>query len=99
MAFLVDTRNLSCPQPVILTKKALEEHDEVEVLADNLTAIENIKRLAEEIRCSLEIKKENDIYRIFSKRKAIMKSVAVNERILGPLAIVICSDMSSESYF
>jgi selenium metabolism protein YedF len=46
MAYTVDARGLTCPQPVILAKKALEENDEVVVLVDDNTASENVKRLA-----------------------------------------------------
>ena len=46
MAYTVDARGLSCPQPVILTKKALEQHDEVIVLVSDVTSRENVKKLA-----------------------------------------------------
>lgn len=46
MAYTVDARGLSCPQPVLLARKALEENDEVVILVDDNTAAENVKRLA-----------------------------------------------------
>ena len=44
----VDARGLPCPEPVIMTKKALDNHEVTEVLAivDNRAALENIARLA-----------------------------------------------------
>lgn len=44
----VDARGLSCPQPVILAKKAIEANPEAafEVLVDNGAAKENVSRLA-----------------------------------------------------
>lgn len=43
----VDARGLSCPLPVLKTKAALEKGaQEVEVLVDNNTALENVTRLA-----------------------------------------------------
>ena len=42
----VDARRLACPQPVVLTKKALEKADEVTVIVDNETAKQNVSRLA-----------------------------------------------------
>ena len=40
----VDARGYSCPQPVLITKKSLEENPEgVEVLVDNNTACMNVK--------------------------------------------------------
>ena len=45
----VDARGLSCPQPVILTKKVLEDTPEGEilVLVDTENARDNVVRLAE----------------------------------------------------
>ncbi|MBN1141975.1 MAG: sulfurtransferase TusA family protein, partial [Deltaproteobacteria bacterium] len=67
---LIDCRGLSCPQPVVRTKKALEQFPaaELEVLLDNEIAAENVARFArsrcwvvantlregEEIRLTLE---------------------------------------------
>lgn len=43
----VDTRGRSCPEPVLLSKKALEKNPEgVQVIADNTTARDNITRFA-----------------------------------------------------
>ena len=45
----VDARGLSCPQPAMLTRQALQQSDKgtVEVLVDSGTARENVSRLAE----------------------------------------------------
>jgi TusA-related sulfurtransferase len=46
----VDAKGFSCPQPVVMTKKVLdnyEEGQEVEVIVDNEAARENVKRFAE----------------------------------------------------
>jgi selenium metabolism protein YedF len=50
----IDASGLSCPQPVILTKKALQEYDKVTVIVDNTTAVENITRLAGSMKCEIE---------------------------------------------
>ena len=43
----IDARGLSCPQPLLLAKQAMEKGDEpVAVLADSAVAAENISRLA-----------------------------------------------------
>jgi TusA-related sulfurtransferase len=43
----VDARGLSCPQPVVLTNKAIEAGAEnLEVLVDNEVSRENVLRLA-----------------------------------------------------
>ena len=38
MSKIVDARGLACPQPVILTRNALQESDAVTTIVDNETA-------------------------------------------------------------
>jgi selenium metabolism protein YedF len=48
----IDCRGLSCPEPVLRTKKALEQIEEVvEVLVDNEAARQNIERLGHSQGC------------------------------------------------
>jgi TusA-related sulfurtransferase len=44
----VDARGLSCPQPAMLTRQAIQklDHGTLEVLVDSGTARENVSRLA-----------------------------------------------------
>lgn len=44
----IDCRNMACPQPVLETKKALEEMEEgiLEVLVNSISSVQNIKRYA-----------------------------------------------------
>ena len=74
MAYLVDAKGLSCPEPVILAKKAIEQHEEVEVIVDNKTALENIKRLALDQGCVFEEKEEKGMYHRFLSEKEKEKS-------------------------
>lgn len=60
MKKIIDAKGLACPQPVVLTKKALETETYVTVLVDNETAKENIKRLAENSGCTLSISQGGD---------------------------------------
>ena len=40
MVINVDARGCSCPEPVIMVKKAIaQEHDKITVLVDNKTAL------------------------------------------------------------
>lgn len=59
MSFIVDAKGLSCPQPVILTKKALEANSDVTVLVDNETARENVKRLASSAGCTIQVTEQS----------------------------------------
>lgn len=48
MARTIDARGLNCPQPVILTKKVMDENsgEEIVTIVDNFAALENISKLA-----------------------------------------------------
>ena len=46
---VVDCKGLSCPEPVILTKKALKENKEIQIVVDNRVPMENISRYARAI--------------------------------------------------
>lgn len=44
---MLDARGLSCPQPVLMLKKAMTGNaDKYEIIVDNVTAKENITRFA-----------------------------------------------------
>ena len=63
MTRIIDARNLSCPQPVVLTKKALEEVDEVITIVDNEAARDNVSRLGKSQGCEVTVeRKEDGIY-------------------------------------
>jgi selenium metabolism protein YedF len=71
MSELINAKGLACPQPVILTKKALETNNDVVVLVDNTTAMENIKRFASNSGCSVVIADEPEgIFKIYLKKQS-----------------------------
>ena len=53
----VDVKGLSCPIPVVKTKKAMEENpkDTIAVLIDSNVAKENVTRLAESKKYSVKV--------------------------------------------
>ena len=53
----IDARGLSCPIPVVKTKQAMESNpsDEITVLIDSNVAKENVTRLAESKKYSIEV--------------------------------------------
>jgi selenium metabolism protein YedF len=53
----VDARGLSCPQPVLETKRAFEESDalQLRVLVDNATSRENVRRFASNQGCEVQV--------------------------------------------
>lgn len=42
----VDARGLSCPEPVLITKKAVQQDLPVAILVDHQVAVDNITRFA-----------------------------------------------------
>jgi selenium metabolism protein YedF len=60
MSMIIDARGLACPQPVVLTKKALEKADDLTVIVDNATAEQNVSRLAENHGLSVSVEEKGD---------------------------------------
>ncbi|MFP4456628.1 MAG: sulfurtransferase TusA family protein [Clostridia bacterium] len=59
----IDTSGMSCPQPVLMTKNALENNiEELEIVADNNTAKNNIKRFCTSKGYKVEIENFDDKY-------------------------------------
>ncbi len=71
MSKIVDARGLSCPQPVILTDKEIKEMRKgvLEVLVDTDTSRENVSRLASGDGWQVEVKKEDEDYRLILKKE------------------------------
>ncbi len=61
MSDTINAKGLACPQPVILTKKALSEIKEglITVIVDSIASRENVKRFAESQGCTVEIEEKN----------------------------------------
>ena len=57
----LDVRGMSCPQPVLMTKNAIEKYPEgLDILVDNNTAKNNITRFLKNSGYNLDYKKENE---------------------------------------
>jgi selenium metabolism protein YedF len=92
MAEIIDARGLSCPQPVILTKKALARHSEVVVIVDDNTALENIKKLAASQGSTVEEKQEGSDIRIrISRGDGCVLGVS-EALVSGPSVVVVSSN-------
>ena len=70
MADKIDARGLSCPQPVILTKRKIETMGQgtFEILVDTETSRENISRLAQQTGWNVEVKRVDDDYCLILKK-------------------------------
>lgn len=73
MGKVVDARGLTCPQPVIMTKKAMEEPggEELTTIVNQTVALENVSKLAQSQGYEFEIKQEDDDYYIHMTRVGI----------------------------
>lgn len=61
MTTTVDARGLSCPQPVILAKKAIKGGQfPIEVLVDTVTSRENVRRMAVKEGCTVTFETVED---------------------------------------
>ncbi|AGL02326.1 sulfurtransferase TusA family protein [Desulfoscipio gibsoniae] len=70
MSTTVDARGLLCPEPVLLTKKAIDQlpGGSVEVIVDNPAAKENVTRLCENKGWNVMVKQQGLDYVLkFSK--------------------------------
>lgn len=57
----VDARGLDCPQPVMMTREALnEDASGVQVLVDSNCSVENISRFAKNSGYTVTVKTEGD---------------------------------------
>ncbi len=84
MAKTIDARGLSCPHPVILANKAVEENGEATVLVDNPAAAENIRRLAEKTVCDFSVTdKGGGILEIALIRKGAKRMAPVDTETMG----------------
>lgn len=65
----IDTCGMSCPQPVLMTKKALEQNPNgADIIVDNNTAKENVKRFLKHSGYSISVKEEGDTFVIEARK-------------------------------
>lgn len=97
MTKVVDARGLACPQPVILTRNALQENDVVITIVDNETTRANVTRLAERTGATVKVeRKEDGIYLHITKEPMAHTEPspsAVGAPAVGPLVLVIPSEI------
>jgi selenium metabolism protein YedF len=98
---IVNARGLACPQPVVLAKQAIETNEQVKVIVDNDTALENVKRLGAKLACDVKVEKKNDgSFEINLTRKAsavsakeeFVPSCSTTPATSGPFVIVFAEN-------
>lgn len=66
----VDARGMSCPQPVLMTKKAVAaKPGQVEILVDSQVAKGNVERFLNSNGYAFEVQSEGDDFRINARKK------------------------------
>ena len=61
----IDACGLSCPQPVILVKKAIDKAEyPFCLIVDTKTSCQNVCRICEKSNLNAEIQEENEIFKI-----------------------------------
>mgnify|MGYP001768591551 CR=1 FL=1 len=64
-----DARGLSCPQPVVLTQKAIKDgNDSFDVLVSSNVSKENVVRCAEKNKMKAEVRQDGEDYIISVSR-------------------------------
>lgn len=72
MAADVDACGLSCPQPVILTRTAIQESsgDELVVLVDSMTQVQNCTRAAAKLGWQASCEEKDDVFELTLRKKS-----------------------------
>lgn len=101
-AKVVDARGLACPQPVVLTLKALVDAEQVVTLVDNPAAVENVTRLARSKGFSVQVTHRPDgVELALTRDGAAPQAQSVTEHVVvcstagaapGPLVLFVASD-------
>lgn len=80
MAKLIDARGRPCPQPVLMTKKAVDAGErELEVLVDNEGAVQNVTRFAEKQGFSVRVEREGFDFKLILSGGSAGEAQATSE--------------------
>ena len=98
----VDARGLPCPQPVILTRRALQECDALVTIVDNEAAQQNVTRMAERAGCSVRAERTGEGICLHIARSADARAQAADQQAVplpvglaqaaGPLVLAVGSE-------
>jgi len=61
----VDARGFSCPQPVIMTRRAIQAGEfPIEVLVETVTSRENVRRASEKLGCQVQVEEMGEEFKL-----------------------------------
>ncbi len=98
MSRIVDARGLACPQPVILTRKAMAESADVTTVVDSTSSRDNVRRMAEKAGCDVTVEADGADYYLHIRRvgavaeKAEVLPAASPAPAGDPVVLVISED-------
>ncbi len=65
----IDTSGMACPQPVLMTKKELDKNPlGADIIVDNNTAKENVKRFLNNKGYSVSIKEDKELFLLEARK-------------------------------
>lgn len=65
----IDTCGMSCPQPVLMTKKSLEENPRgLDIIVDNNTAKGNVERFLKSVGYTATTREDDDVFLIEARK-------------------------------
>lgn len=97
----VDARGCACPQPVVMTLKALADADHVTTIVDNEAAVENVTRLARSKGFDVSLTRRDDgIYMTLTRNGSPVENAPTEHVVVcstaaaptGPLVLFVPSD-------
>ena len=94
MPKIVNAQGLSCPQPVLLTKKAMQESDDILTIVDGPDQAENVARMARAAGWTAQIDgKEDGIYVRVTRPQGVPQEIKSAAPAGGPLVLIVPEDI------
>jgi selenium metabolism protein YedF len=95
----IDLRGLSCPEPVIRTKKLFDNQEvqEVVALVDDDVCVSNLQRLARSLKASCEQKSEEGYFKVSLRRGLAKESSATASESASATSPSVTQALSNQS--
>ena len=85
--YTIDARGMACPQPVILTRNAMLQHDELQILVSGQDSVNNISRLAEKTGWSVMAAQHSDSFELTLKKSSSAVEPVITADIEQPCTL------------
>jgi len=88
----IDARGRACPQPVLMTKKAIDAGEDCVVIVDNEAARDNVCRMAKSQGCEARVEERDGCFRITVTRGSTRHEEKNAFPVAGPTVVVFPFD-------